>query len=119
MRVLREFESHSFRHPKRSLVGAVMKPSDCVKLHRLDVLNIVSGFGASNVRVFGSALHGTDVEGSDLDLLVDVPKGTTLIHMLQAQQLIEAKLGVRVDLLTPDDLPKAFRSTVLHEAKPL
>jgi uncharacterized protein len=96
-----------------------MKPSECVKLHRVDVLNIVSAFGAFNVRVFGSALHGTDVDGSDLDLLVDVPKGTTLIHLLQAQQLIEAKLGVRVDLLTPKDLPTSFRNAVLLEAKPL
>jgi uncharacterized protein len=96
-----------------------MKPSDCVKLHRIDVLNIASSFGASNVRVFGSALHGTDIEGSDLDLLVDVPKGTTLIHLLQAQQLMEAKLGIRVDLLTPKDLPTSFRNAVLLEAQPL
>jgi uncharacterized protein len=70
-----------------------MKPSDCVKLHRIDVLNIASSFGASNVRDFGSALHGTDIEGSDLDLLVD--------------------------LLTPKDLPTSFRNAVLLEAQPL
>jgi uncharacterized protein len=94
-----------------------VKPSVAIQLHRQEVIDILCGIGATNISVFGSVLHGTDVEGSDLDLLIDVPEGTTLIDVIQAQQLIEAKLGVRVDLLTAGDLPESFRALVLGEAQ--
>lgn len=42
---------------------------------------MVSRYRAENLRVFGSALHGTDNEGSDLDLLVDALPGATLFDL--------------------------------------
>lgn len=71
------------------------------------------------MRVFGSVLHGEDTEASDVDLLVDVPRGTTLLDMVRLQDAIEQELGVSVDVLTAGDLPAKFRNQVLQEAKPL
>ncbi|MBY0580016.1 MAG: nucleotidyltransferase family protein [Burkholderiales bacterium] len=96
-----------------------MKPSESLRNHREAVLNLVSGIGATNVRVFGSVLHGEDTEESDVDLLVDVPRGTTLLDMVRLQNAIEAELGVSVDILTADDLNPRFRDQVLQEARPL
>jgi uncharacterized protein len=59
----------------------------------------------SNPRVFGSALHGTDREGSDLDLLVDTLPGATLFDLGGLQAELEGLLGVPVDVLTLNDLP--------------
>ena len=73
----------------------------------------------SNPRVFGSALHGADEEGSDLDILVDALPGTTLFDLGGLQEELEALLGVRVDLLTPGDLPPKVRERVLAAAKPI
>ena len=56
---------------------------------------------------------GTDQEGSDLDLLVDAPPGTTLFDLGGLQVELEDLLGVNVDLLTPGDLPLKFRDKVL------
>jgi predicted nucleotidyltransferase len=64
-------------------------------------------------------LHEEDAEGSDLDLLVDVPRGTTLLDMARLQTALENELGISVDVLTAGDLPASFRSQVLDEAKPL
>jgi len=73
----------------------------------------------ANPRIFGSVLHGTDTEGSDLDLLVDALPGTTLFDLGGLQVELEDLLGVSVDLLTPPDLPPKFREQVLSEAKPV
>lgn len=62
---------------------------------------------------------GTDQEGSDLDLLVDAPTGTTLFDLGGLQVELEDLLGVNVDLLTPGDLPLKFRDKVLAEARPV
>lgn len=96
-----------------------MKPSESIHRHRDAVLAIAASIGARNIRVFGSVLHGRDTESSDLDLLVDVPKGTTLLDMARLQSALENELGVSVDVLTAGDLPAKFRNRVLEEAKPL
>ena len=73
----------------------------------------------ANPRVFGSALHGTDKDGSDLDLLVDALPDTTLFDLGGLQIELEEILGVRVDLLIPGDLPASFRHIVVAEATPV
>lgn len=73
---------------------------------------------ARNPRVFGSVLHGTDTEDSDLDILVDtIPGITDFFDLGGLQYELEDNLGVHVDLLTPGDLSKKFRDKVVAEAE--
>jgi predicted nucleotidyltransferase len=83
------------------------------------VREAASRFRTANPRVFGSALHGTDQDGSDLDLLVDALPGATLFDLGGLQVELESLLGVHVDLLTPADLPPKVRAKVLAEAQPI
>jgi uncharacterized protein len=96
-----------------------MKPSIALDLKRDALLEAVSRFHTANPRVFGSVLHGDDLEGSDLDLLVDALPGATLFDLGGLQVELEELLGVTVDLLTPGDLPQKFREQVLAEARPV
>jgi len=96
-----------------------MKPSQALDEHRDAVLRMAREVGAGNVRIFGSVLYGEDQEGSDLDPLVDVPRGTTLLDMARLQAALEDELGVSVDVLTAEDLPPSFRHQLLEEAMPL
>lgn len=96
-----------------------MKPTIALDLKRSAVREAVSRFHTANPRVFGSVLHGDDREGSDLDLLVDALPGATLFDLGGLQAELEELLGVRVDVLTPGDLPPKFRQQVLAEAQPL
>ena len=93
-----------------------MKPSDALEAHRAHLREIVTRHGALRPRVFGSALHGTDTDDSDLDLLVDPTPRTTLMTLAAIQLEAERLLGVRVDVLTPKSLPQRFRDLVLNEA---
>ena len=96
-----------------------MRPSVVLDLKRSAVLEAASRFRTANPRVFGSVLRGTDRDGSDLDLLVDAQPGATLFDLGGLQDELESLLGVRVDLLTPADLPPKFRARVLAEAQPV
>jgi hypothetical protein len=96
-----------------------MRPSVALDLKRTAVRKAASRFRTSNPRVFGSVLHGTDQDGSDLDLLVDALPGATLFDLGGLQAELEDLLGVRVDVLTPNDLPPKFRQKVLLEAQPV
>ena len=94
-----------------------MKPSEAVIGYRDVILNAARALRATSVRVFGSAARGDDTELSDLDLLVEVPKGTTLLDMVGLQQELESALGLKVDVVTPFDLPERVRARVLAEAR--
>jgi predicted nucleotidyltransferase len=96
-----------------------MKPSEALSAHRIKLREIVTRHGALRPRVFGSAIHGDDTEGSDLDLLVDPTPRTTLMTLVAIQLEAERLLGVHVDVLTPKSLPQGFRDRVLREAVPV
>ena len=96
-----------------------MRPSVALNLKRQAVREAVGRFRSTNPRVFGSVLHGTDQDGSDIDLLVDALPGATLFDLGRLQIELESLLGLHVDLLTPEDLPATFRTQVLAEAQPV
>ena len=96
-----------------------MKPSDALRVYRDEIRRAVESHRAYNGRVFGSAVRGDDVDGSDLDLLVDALPGTTLFDLGGLQIELEELLGIPIDILTPGDLPPKFRDRVLSEAVPI
>jgi len=96
-----------------------MKPSEVFSQHRDTIRRIVLESGMTNPRLFGSALHGDETECSDLDLLIDAPRRTGLLQIAKVQVALEDAIGIKVDLLTPEDLPLKFRGVVLAEAIPV
>jgi len=94
-----------------------MRPSTLLDLRRSAVREEASRFRTANLRVFGSVLHGTDRDGSDLDLLVDALPGATLFDLSGLQVELESLLGVHVDPVTTANLPPKFRAQVLVEAQ--
>jgi len=96
-----------------------IRPSMVLDQNRDLIRRVVFSHRSSNPRVFGSVIHGTDTETSDLDLLVDPLPGVTLFDLGAIQMELEASLGVSVDVLTPKGLPLKFRDQVLTEAVPV
>lgn len=94
-----------------------MKPSVALSGREQELLEIVARHRATQPRVFGSVARGEDVDGSDLDLLVEVLPGTTLFDLGGLQIDLEEMLGVRVDLVTAAALPLAIRHRVLSHAR--
>jgi predicted nucleotidyltransferase len=80
---------------------------------------LAAASGASSVRVFGSVARGMDRDGSDLDLLIDLPAGTSLLRIVGLQLDLEDVLGVKVDVCTPRELHPALKDRILAEARPL
>lgn len=94
-----------------------MRPSEIHESHRGDIRRVVAANRTRNPRIFGSVLTGQDVDGSDLDLLVDPTGETTLLDLSRIQNQLQKLLGVPVDVLTPKALPPQIRDRVLSEAQ--
>ena len=93
-----------------------MKPSMALQTFRDEIRNIALRHRVCNVRVFGSVVHGTDTDDSDLDLLVDPLPDTTLMDIGAIRFELNKLLTVPVDVVTPRALPVRFRRQVIEEA---
>ena len=96
-----------------------MRPSEVIAAQRERILDIAAAGGASRLRVFGSAAKGQDHADSDLDLLVDLPLGTSLLRIVGLQLALEDALGIKVDLCTEREFDPALKDRILAEARPL
>lgn len=96
-----------------------MRPSEVLEANRQAVRDAVKRYRTTNPRVFGSVLHGTDTETSDIDILVDKLPGATLFDLGGLFDDLQGILGPNIDLLTPNELPKKFRNKIIAEAQPI
>jgi predicted nucleotidyltransferase len=81
-----------------------------------DVLRIARLHGATSVRVFGSWARGEQGSRSDLDLLVDLDVGRSLLDLVAIKQDLEDLLHCSVDVVTERSLSPWLRERVLAEA---
>jgi predicted nucleotidyltransferase len=97
-----------------------MRPSEALAKHRDEVLEIISRYPVSNPRVFGSVARGEDVDGSDLDILVDPEfEVTTFIHLASLEIKLEALLGIEVDVCTPGEFGERASARVAADVRAL
>lgn len=86
---------------------------------REEVLAVAHRHGASNLRMYGSVARGQDRPGSDLDLLVDLGQGCSLLEVIALRQELEALLNCQVDLAEAQQLHPLIRDQIMAEAKAL
>ena len=92
---------------------------ELLRAKRPEILRAAKAHGAGNVRVFGSVARGEAVTGSDIDLLVDLEAGRSLLDHAALVVDLEGLLGCRVDVAVERGLRPRVRDRVLREAIPL
>ena len=80
------------------------------------VLEVARRYGASNLRIYGSIATGKEHPASDLDLLIDLPKGHSLLGLISLLQELEDLLGCPVDVSEAESLHPLIRSQILEQA---
>jgi uncharacterized protein len=93
--------------------------SSVVQKYRAEILDLALRHGAGNVRVFGSLARGEGREDSDLDLLVTLGEGRSLLDLVGLKQDLEDLVHRSVDVVTEKALSPYLRERVLSEAVPL
>lgn len=83
------------------------------------IRQIAQKHGARELRVFGSRARGEATGGSDLDLLVEMEPGRSLLDLIAMEQELESSLGIHVDVLTPGSISPYLRDEIQKEAVPL
>ncbi len=89
---------------------------ELISSKREQVLTLAKKYGASQVRVFGSVARGTADEKSDIDFLVDLAPGRSLLDLGGLLYELQNLLGRNVDVITSAGLRPRIRQRVLKEA---
>ncbi len=80
---------------------------------RETILRVARSHGATRAAVFGSFARNGATSGSDLDILVDLEHGTSLLDLVAIKQDLEDEFGFSVDVVTEQALSPYIREDVL------
>jgi predicted nucleotidyltransferase len=87
-----------------------------LRARRQEILGCATYHGARNVRVFGSVVRGESGALSDVDLLVEMEPGRSLIDLVGLWQDLEDMLGTHVDVLSDGGVSPHLRERIYAEA---
>jgi len=83
------------------------------------ILPILKEAGVTRSSLFGSYVKGEAKKESDIDILVEVPKGTGLFAFVELQRKLEKTLHKKVDLVTYKSIHPLLRDRILEEQLPI
>jgi predicted nucleotidyltransferase len=101
---------------KLEVLGMEMEHGSCIQNIRKEILAIAKTHGALSVRLFGSYARGEEQLPSDIDLLVEMEPGRSLLDIIAIKQEVEDLVGKKVDVVTEAALSPYLRDEVLREA---
>lgn len=96
-----------------------MTTADIIQGNREEIKRIAAQYGASEIRVFGSTARGDSDAESDIDLLVRLEPGCTLMRRAALVRELEALLCRKVDVVSDRGIRNRIRERILKEAVPL
>ncbi|PWR73672.1 nucleotidyltransferase family protein [Methanospirillum lacunae] len=92
---------------------------EILKTKRSELIALAQKHGASNIRVFGSVSRKEENSNSDIDILVDMAEGASLLDLARLKNDLEDLLGRPIDITTKPALHPMLAGTILKEAIPL
>lgn len=95
-----------------------MKTADVNEIKR-KITPILKEEGVTRAALFGSVVRGEDTKESDIDVLVDVPRGTGLFEFIDLQHKLQEALGKKVDLVTFKSIHPLLKESILNEQVPI
>ncbi|MGH8979402.1 MAG: nucleotidyltransferase domain-containing protein [Acidimicrobiales bacterium] len=94
------------------------RPSDALREHRAELVELLRRHGATTVLVFGSVARGEDTPGSDIDILVDrLSPGSYVWGIPKFQEQLEKMLGTKVDVGEFSSLRPSIAAEALADAR--
>ena len=93
-----------------------MSVTDVIKAKRAAILDAARRHGAHHIRLVGSVARGEAGEESDLDLLVAMEQGRSLLDVIDLGHGLEELLQRKVDVLTEGGLSPYLRDRIYAEA---
>ena len=87
-----------------------------LKERREQILAIAERHGARRIQVFGSTARGEDSRDSDVDFLIELERGRSLLDIIAMKQDLEDLLQCGVDVVTEEAVSPYIRDEIVTRA---
>ncbi|MFA4922685.1 MAG: nucleotidyltransferase domain-containing protein [Ignavibacteriaceae bacterium] len=81
-----------------------------------EIYLLANKFGVKNIKVFGSVARGDADDDSDIDFLVEMDKGRTLLDRIGFKQELLKILDCKVDVISIKAVKGRIKENILREA---
>ncbi len=81
------------------------------------IIPVLKRQGVSKAALFGSTTRGEERKDSDIDLLIKIKKGKSLLDIVRLKLELEEKLGRKVDLVEYSAIRPSLKDIILSEQK--
>lgn len=78
-------------------------------------LPLLKEAGVLRSSLFGSYARGEENENSDIDMLIEFPKGKSLLDLIDLENKLEEALGKKVDLVTYKSVSPYLKEYIEHD----
>jgi predicted nucleotidyltransferase len=93
---------------------------DIILTHRQEIIGLAARFGASNLRLFGSASRGDEAQDSDVDFLATVDgEKVSLWNIMDLESELVSIFHRPVHIISDRELPQRFRERIQDDLLPL
>jgi uncharacterized protein len=89
-------------------------PEEIQKIQR-QIVPILKEAGVLRSSILGSVARGQFDEKSDVDILVELPRGKSLFDLFDLQEKLQSVLGKKVDLGTYRSIKPMLKARILNE----
>jgi hypothetical protein len=96
-----------------------MSIGEIISGKRSAIEQLAARYGVGNLRIFGSVARGDAGPDSDLDLLVELAPGMTLLRHAAFERELQELLGRKVHVVSERGLRPRVRERMVSEAVPL
>ncbi len=102
----------------RSLKQRAKKNDPLLSL-RQTAVSVARAHGVQEIALFGSYARGTQTEKSDIDLMVTMPRRSSLLDLVGLKLDLEKALKKNVDIIPSHCIKPILRESILAEAQQL
>lgn len=89
---------------------------DILKVLKKELPSLKEKFKVKSIGLFGSYARGEQTKTSDIDMLVEFDAPVGFFKFIELEDYLSEKLGVKVDLVTPDALKPLIKPHIIEEA---
>ena len=96
-----------------------MKQNNTLSEIKKRALPVLRKAGIKRAAIFGSYARGEQKKKSDLDILVELPKGMSLLGLVELEDNLKGVLKKKVDLITYKSIHPLLEDSILEDQIPI
>ncbi len=89
---------------------------EILKILKKELPSLKEKFKIKSIGIFGSYVRGEQTKTSDIDMLVEFDASVGFFKFIELEDYLSEKLGIKVDLVTPDALKPLIKPQIMEEA---